>query len=90
MRTKKMPRALTEKLGEKLSFWLNGFATQVEEDEDFQENLFHLIDAIESYEIFDKEEQESMSYVIKQMISLSFITQKNREEIQCFYEEYNT
>ncbi len=84
----KMPRPLNENLGMKLSAWLSEVEEYFKENEYAQSAFFELLQSKEHFG-FAAEEWEFITKALSSMLSLSFITQKNSQAIEDFYEDYN-
>ena len=87
MRTKKMPRALEDKFGEKISLWLHNLL-DLTDDENFKERLFSLIRLPEAIQ-YEPEERSVINEVLSRMLSITFIIEKYKEELEDFYSDYN-
>lgn len=83
-----MPRVLSGRLGAKLSFWVRAMSLRIEADEDFQEKVLSIVQGRYDFELTE-EEKALIQGLLSEILSLSFIVQKHKEEIDRFYEEYN-
>ena len=87
----KTPRALSQELGIKLSEWTQEVANYFDVSNNKQEELFSLIRISEDpLENFSKEERDTIRKVLSYMLSLSFIVLREKEQIEEFYEDYNS
>ena len=89
--TNKTPRALSQELGIKLSEWTQEVANYFDVSNNKQEEIFSLIRISEDpYDNFSKEERDTIRKVLSYMLSLSFIVLREKEQIDEFYEDYNS
>lgn len=87
---KKMPRALSQELGIKLSEWTHNVTSYFDIWEDKQEELFTIIRSTEDPNIINSaDEKATICDVLSFMLSLSFIVLREKEQIDEFYEDYN-
>ena len=87
----KTPRALSQELGIKLSEWTQEVANYFDVSNNKQEEIFSLIRISEDpYDNFSKEERDTIRKVLSYMLSLSFIVLREKEQIDEFYEDYNS
>ena len=84
-----LPRPLNEVLGRKLAYWIAEIDGRLDHEDDFQEKLLQFPKLLEDSTFFDKEEEAFIKDMFLHMLSLTFIVQRHREEIELFYEEYN-
>ncbi|GIZ15756.1 hypothetical protein [Capnocytophaga catalasegens] len=88
--SEQMPRPLSQKFGQKLSFWLNIIISDIISDEDFKEKIFDIIEL--SYigdNCFTEENNKLIAQMLSKILSLAFILEKNQQEIEDFFEDYN-
>ena len=89
--TNKTPRALSQELGIKLSEWTQEVANYFDVSNNKQEEIFSLIRISEDpYDNFSKEERDTIRKVLSYMLSLSFIVLREKQQIEEFYEDYNS
>lgn len=87
---KKMPRALSQELGIKLSEWTHNVTSYFDIWEDKQEELFTIIRSTEDPNIINSaDEKATIRDVLSYMLSLSFIVLREKEQIEEFYKDYN-
>ena len=87
---KKMPRALSQELGIKLSEWTHNVTSYFDIWEEKQEELFAIIRSTEDPNIIrSAEEKATIRDVLSYMLSLSFIVLREKEQIEEFYKDYN-
>ena len=87
---KKMPRALSQELGIKLSEWIHNVSSYFDIWEEKQEELFAIIRSTEDPNIINSaDEKATIRDVLSYMLSLSFIVLREKEQIKEFYEDYN-
>ena len=87
----KTPRALSQELGIKLSDWTHNVTYYFDICEDKQEELFAIIRSTEDPNIINTpEEKATIRDVLSYMLSLSFIVLREKEQIDEFYEDYNS
>ena len=87
----KTPRALSQELGIKLSEWTQEVANYFDVSNNKQEEIFSLIRISDDpYDNFSKEERDTIRKVLSYMLSLSFIVLREKEQIDEFYEDYNS
>ena len=87
----KTPRALSQELGIKLSDWTQEIVNYFEVSNNKQEEIFSLIRISEDpYDNFSKEERDTIRKVLSYMLSLSFIVLREKQQIEEFYEDYNS
>ena len=87
----KTPRALSQELGIKLSEWTHNVSCYFEDWKDKQEELFAIIRSTEDHNIINTpEEKATIRDVLSYMLSLSFIVLREKEQIDEFYEDYNS
>ena len=87
----KTPRALSQELGIKLSEWTQEVANYFDVSNNKQEELFSLIRISEDpLDNFSKEERDTIRKVLSYMLSLSFIVLREKQQIEEFYEDYNS
>ena len=89
MKGNTLPRPLNEVLGRKLAYWIAEIEGRLDHEDDFQEKLLQFPKLLEDSTFFDKEEEAFIKDMFLHMLSLTFIVQRHREEIELFYEEYN-
>ena len=87
----KTPRALSQELGIKLSEWTQEIVNYFEVSNNKQEEIFSLIRISEDpSDNFSKEERDTSRKVLSYMLSLSFIVLREKQQIEEFYEDYNS
>ena len=87
----KTPRALSQELGIKLSEWTQEVANYFDVSNNKQEEIFSLIRISEDpSDNFSKEERDTIRKVLSYMLSLSFIVLREKQQIEEFYEDYNS
>jgi len=87
---KKMPRALSQELGIKLSEWTHNVTSYFDFCDNKQEELFAIIRSTEDPNIINSaDEKATIRDVLSFMLSLSFIVLREKEQIDEFYEDYN-
>ena len=87
----KTPRALSQELGIKLSEWTQEIVNYFDASNNKQEELFTLIRISEDpSDNFSKEERDTIRKVLSYMLSLSFIVLREKQQIEEFYEDYNS
>jgi len=87
---KKMPRALSQELGIKLSEWTHNVTSYFDIWEEKQEEFFAIIRSTEDPNIINSaDEKATIRDVLSYMLSLSFIVLREKEQIDEFYEDYN-
>ena len=87
----KTPRALSQELGIKLSDWTHSVTYYFDICEDKQEELFAIIRSTEDPNIINTpDEKATIRDVLSYMLSLSFIVLREKEQIDEFYEDYNS
>ena len=87
---KKMPRALSQELGIKLSEWTHNVTSYFDIWEDKQEELFTIIRSTGDPNVINtRDEKDTIHDVLSYMLSLSFIVLREKEQIEEFYKDYN-
>ena len=87
----KTPRALSQELGIKLSDWTHNVTYYFDEWKDKQEELFAIIRSTEDPNVINTpDEKATIRDVLSYMLSLSFIVLREKEQIDEFYEDYNS
>lgn len=87
---KKMPRALSQELGIKLSEWTHNVTSYFGFCDNKQKELFAIIRSTEDPDIINSaDEKATIRDVLSYMLSLSFIVLREKEQIEEFYEDYN-
>ena len=87
----KTPRALSQELGIKLSEWTQEVANYFDASNNKQEELFAIIRSTEDPNIINTpDEKATIRDVLSYMLSLSFIVLREKEQIDEFYEDYNS
>lgn len=84
-----LPRPLNEVLGRKLAYWIAEIDDRLDREDDFQEKLLQFPKLLEDSGFFDQEEKAFVKNIFLHMLSLTFIVQRHKEEIELFCEEYN-
>lgn len=85
---KPMPRALSQELGEKLSYWLSTFSDHMQANPNFKEEIFELIRRPMDFQ-FDEDDKKIIQEVLSRLLSLSFLLERHADEVDSFYEDYN-
>ena len=87
---KKMPRALSQELGIKLSEWTHNVTSYFDICDNKQEELFAIIRSTEDPNVINtRDEKDTIRDVLSFMLSLSFIVLREKELIDEFYKDYN-
>lgn len=87
---KKMPRALSQELGIKLSEWTHNVTSYFDFCENKQEELFAIIRSTGDPDVINtRDEKDTIHDVLSYMLSLSFIVLREKEQIEEFYKDYN-
>ena len=87
---KKMPRALSQELGIKLSEWIHNVYSYFDFCDNKQEELFAIIRSTGDPNVINtRDEKDTIHDVLSYMLSLSFIVLREKEQIEEFYKDYN-
>lgn len=87
---KKVPRALSQELGIKLSEWIYNVSSYFDFCDNKQEELFAIIRSTGDPNVINtRDEKDTIHDVLSYMLSLSFIVLREKEQIEEFYKDYN-